>query len=87
MVRLYEFWLQQKLFSGRLAVLVGLYDLNFELEVIPSAGLFLHSSFGIGPDFGLSGKNGPSIFPYTALGTRVEYKPLEAFYVRARIIL
>lgn len=86
MIRLYEFWLRQELFSGRLAVLVGLYDLNSELEVIPSAGLFVHSSFGMGPDFGLSGKNGPSVFPNTGLGARVEFRPLESVYLRAVLL-
>ena len=65
----FEAWLQQNL-SGRISVLAGLYDINSEFDVLGVAGLFLNSSFGIGPDFALSGPNGPSVFPTTGLGVR-----------------
>ncbi|MDX1673828.1 MAG: carbohydrate porin [Longimicrobiales bacterium] len=65
----FEVWLQQNL-PGRISVLAGLYDLNSEFDVLEVAGLFLNSSFGIGPDFALSGPNGPSVFPTTGLGVR-----------------
>jgi porin len=48
-----------------------LYDLSSEFDVIESAALFIHSSFGTGPELASSGTNGPSIFPTTSLGVRV----------------
>jgi len=79
--RLYEAWLQQNLLAGRLSLLAGPYDLNTEFDVIQSAGLFLNSSFGIGPEYANSGHNGPSIFPVTSLGFRVKYRPHPSFYI------
>ena len=76
-VRLEEAWLQQNLFANRLSWLAGRYDLNAEFYRLQSAALFINSSFGIGPEFSHSGVGGrgPSIFPNTSLGTRLEYKP------------
>lgn len=69
--KLYEAWWQRILFDDDLSLLAGLYDLSSEFDVIESAALFVHSSFGTGPDLGLSGVNGPSIFPTTSLGVRL----------------
>lgn len=46
----------------------GLIDLNSEFDQQSLGDLFLNSSFGIGPDFSQSGRNGPSIFPVTSPG-------------------
>ena len=74
-VRLEEAWLQQNLFGNRLSWLVGRYDLNTEFYRLQSGALFVNSSFGIGSEFAQSGVAGPSIFPSTAVGTRVDIKP------------
>ena len=74
-VRLEEAWLQQNLFENRLSWLVGRFDLNAEFYRLQSGALFINSSFGIGPEFSHSGRAGPSIFPNTTVGTRLEYKP------------
>ncbi len=74
-VRLEEAWLQQNLLDNRLSWLVGRYDLNTEFYRVQSGALFINSSFGIGPEFSHSGVAGPSIFPNTAVGTRVDFKP------------
>lgn len=73
--QLEEFWVEHNLHSAPVSVLAGLYDLNSEFYRLQSAGLFLNSSFGIGPEFSQSGIDGPSIFPRTAPGARVAYKP------------
>jgi porin len=85
-VRLEEAWLQQNLLGNRLSLLVGRYDLNTEFYRLQSGGLFLNSSFGIGPELGLSGVAGPSIFPNTAVGTRVDFKPSPNFVWRAAVL-
>jgi porin len=51
----------------------GRYDLNGEFDVIEPAGLFVHSSQGIGADIAQTGAAGPSIFPRTALGFRAQH--------------
>lgn len=66
--RVMEAWFQQELPGlGRGArYKLGLINLNNEFDVIETAGLFIGSSHGIGPDFSQTGENGPSIFPSSA---------------------
>ncbi len=71
--RLYELW--YKLDTKGFNVAAGVMDLNGIYDVIDTAGLFINSSHGIGPDFAQSGVNGPSIFPNTTLAVHLE-KPL-----------
>ena len=85
-ITLYEAWLQYNMFGGRFSVLVGRYDLNTEFYRLQSAGLFLNSSFGIGPEFSISGAEGPSIFPSTSLGVRLAFKPRTNLVVRGVIL-
>jgi len=81
-----EGWIQQNLFDNQLSILIGRYDLNTEFYRLQSAGLFLNSSFGIGPEFSQSGRNGPSIFPDTSAGTRIAWKPARGVVLRTAIL-
>lgn len=81
-----EAWVQQDLFAGHFSVLAGRYDLNREFYSLQSSALFLNSSFGIGPEFSQSGLQGPSIFPYTALGARFAFKPTPDIVVRTAVL-
>jgi porin len=83
--KLYEAW-WQRVFLDRVSILAGLYDLNSEFDVIESAALFIHSSFGIGAEYALSGINGPPIFPLTALGARIKVAPLDFLLVQAAVL-
>jgi porin len=83
--RLYEAWLQQTL-GTRASVLVGLYDLNAEFDANRTGGLFLNSSHGIGAAFGLSGRNGPSIFPVTSMAVRGRLRVARRGYVQAAVL-
>ncbi len=66
--RLFEAWFA---FGGeRWSLLAGLYDLNSEFDVNGAGAIFLHSSHGIGADIGQTGRNGPGIFPVSALTLR-----------------
>ena len=84
--KLYEAWYEQR-FDGdsEMALLFGLYDLNSEFDSIPSGGLFINPSHGIGPDFSQSGVNGPSIFPTTSLGLRLKGAIGESGYVMVAV--
>jgi porin len=85
--KLFEAWYQQNLFRERFSILAGLYDVTSEFDVIRSSSeLFVHGSFGTGPDLSLSGKNGLSTFPTTAVGVRVQGKFTENFTVRAAVM-
>lgn len=85
-VRLYEAWVQKNLDGPHLSLLVGLYDVNSEFDVIERAGVFLNSSFGIGAEFGTSGVNGPSVFPVTSLGARAQWHPTHQVYAQAAVL-
>jgi len=82
--RLYEGWVQYA--HGGFSVLAGKYDLNSEFYRLSSAGLFLNSSFGIGPEYALSGVAGPSIFPDPSLGLRFAYKPADDMVLRVAVL-
>jgi len=84
--RLYEAWVEQRFASDRASVKVGLYDLNSEFDTNNSNALFINSSHGIGPDLSQTGRNGPSIFPVTALAVRADYRLGDAWLVRAAVL-
>lgn len=67
-------------------MLFGLYDINSEFNYLKSSQLFLNSSHGIDPTIALSGELGPSIFPYTSLGTRVKVNPYGGLLIQAAIL-
>ena len=72
MIRLYELWYRHDLEKQSLQF--GLIDLNGLYDAIDTAGLFLNSSHGIGPDYSQSGENGPSIFPVTSLAINWQWQ-------------
>ena len=84
--KVYEFWYQQTFLKNEASLRFGLYDLNSEFDVIETAGLFINSSFGIGPDFSQSGQNGPSIFPTTSVGLRLYYPLTPNVYAQAVVL-
>lgn len=84
--KLYEAWIQQELLEGRMSLLAGLYDVAGEFDVMESASLFLNSSFGTGTDLSQSGRNGPSIFPSTSLGLRLDARPVPDAYARIAVL-
>ena len=73
--KLFEAWYQQNFFEDKLSFLIGLYEITSEFDVLKTAsGLFVHSSFGTNPTFGLSGQNGPSTFPTTSMSFRGQWQ-------------
>ncbi|WP_447752764.1 carbohydrate porin [Sphingopyxis fribergensis] len=84
-LRLYEAWIDQRI-GDKLSVRAGLYDLNSEFDALDAAGLFVSSPNGIGTDFAQSGRNGPSIFPSTALAARLRVEPADGWTIRAAIL-
>src|SRR5947209_2831407 len=73
--RLFEAYVS-KLWSddrSSIAVRGGLIDLNSQFDSIDAASLMLNSSHGIAPDLSRSGRNGPSIYPVTAVGSTVTW--------------
>lgn len=77
--RLFELWAAQafgeKDQPGWVQVSAGVIDLNRTFDSISTADLFVSSSHGIAPDLSHSGFGAPSIFPLTAPGVQVDWRP------------
>jgi porin len=84
--RSYEGWVQYNVLDNHWSVLVGQYDLATEFYRSQTANLFFNSAFGTGTDIALTGLEGPSIYPYTSLGARIAYKPLNNVAFRTAIL-
>lgn len=84
--KLYEAWIQQNAFNDKLSILGGLYAVDGEFQITDSSGLFLHSTYGASTDFSQSGRNGPPIFPFSALGVRTKIQPTENSYFQVAVM-
>lgn len=84
--RIFEVWAQKKFFLANSSILVGLYDVNSEFNVLNSSLLFLNSSHGLDPTLALSGVLGPSTFPYTSLAGRVKVNPVGGWVFQAAVL-
>jgi porin len=86
-LRLYELWMERSFGerSGR-SLRFGLYDLNSEFDSLETAHLFLNASSGVGPTLAQSGVSGPSIFPVTSLGGRLQWSFSPAWSARMALL-
>lgn len=84
--KLYQAWIEQRAFDGKLLALAGLYAVNSEFDVIKSSGVLLHPAFGTAPVLAQSGRNGPSIYPTTSFGVRIKYQPNPAVYAQMAVL-
>ena len=85
-VRLYEAWIEHSLPGDRVSIKAGLYDLNSEFDALTSSLLFIGSAQGTGTDLAQSGRNGPSLFPYTSLAARLQFKVSDQLTLRTAIL-
>lgn len=84
--RFFEAWIQKKFLLAKSSILIGLYDINSEFNVINSSLLFLNSSHGLDPSLALSGVLGPSTFPYTSFGGRIKVNPAGGWVVQVAVL-
>ncbi|WP_238542362.1 carbohydrate porin [Sphingomonas sp. PAMC 26621] len=84
--KLYQAWIEQDLFGGKAALLLGLADLNADFYQDDSAGVLLAPAFGIGSELAATGPNGPSIFPSTALTARLRVTLGAHGYVKGAVV-
>ena len=85
-LRLFELWLEQEFADGRGSLRGGLYNLNSEFYANDAAGLLISPAFGIGSELAATGPNGPSIFPSTSLGLRLNLGLGQGLYARAAVL-
>ncbi|WEK43382.1 MAG: carbohydrate porin [Candidatus Sphingomonas colombiensis] len=86
--RLFEAWAEKKFGNEdrSVAVKLGLMDLNTDLDSISATGLFLNSSHGVGAELARSGVNGPSVYPVSAFGVRINVAPSKKWAVRYALL-
>lgn len=73
--RFYRAWIEQSFAEGNAAVLVGLYPIDTEFQVVEFAGLFVQPPYGAAPDVALT--RGPSIFNKPAFGVLAKWGSAE----------
>jgi len=61
--KLYQAWIEQDVFGGRAALLLGLADLNADFYQNDSAGALLAPAFGIGSELAATDRTVPRSFP------------------------
>ncbi|MEX0843843.1 MAG: carbohydrate porin [Balneolaceae bacterium] len=86
--RIFEVWAQKKFFITNSSLLLGLYDINSEFNVLNSSAIFKNSSYGLDPTIAFSGFNGmgPSTFPYTSLAARLKFNPVDGLVLQAAVL-
>jgi porin len=86
-LRVFEAWFDWGFAArGAGSVRVGLYDLNSEFDTTESRGLFINSAYGIGQELAQTGRNGPSIFPVSALAARLAWAPAEPWLIEFAVV-
>lgn len=83
--RLFHAWVQQEFADGRGALLVGIYPIDSEFQVVETGGLFLQPPYGPTADLALT--RGPSIFNNSAFGLRAKWSAADrSAYVMAAVL-
>lgn len=83
--RLFHAWLQQEFADGRAALLVGLYPIDSEFQVLDSAGIFLQPPYGASADLSLT--RTPSIFNNSSFGFRGKWLSADrSAYVQGAVV-
>lgn len=77
--RLLEAWGERSLLDHHLSIRAGLYDTTTEFDKNKSQVLFMNSAQGMNAPLALSGDNGPSTYPATALALRLRWQ-FDAFW-------
>lgn len=86
-LRIFEAWVDWGFKAdGPGSVRIGLYDVNSEFDTTESRGLFINSAYGIGQELAQTGRNGPSVYPVTALAARVAWAPAEPWLLEFAVV-
>ena len=84
-LRVAEVWVDQSFADGKASLRAGLYDFATEFDAGEVRSLFLGASQGTGTDFSQSGSNGPSVWPVTSLGARLNWTFDDDIYARIAV--
>lgn len=83
--RLFHAWLQQEFADGRGALLIGLYPIDSEFQILDAASVFVQPPYGASADISLT--RGPSIFNASSFGFRGKWTSIDrSAYVQAAVL-
>lgn len=86
-LRVLEAWLDWGFEAGGPgSVRAGLYDVNSEFDTSESRRLFINSAYGMGQELAQTGRNGPSVYPVTALAARVAWAPADPWLLEFAVV-
>jgi porin len=83
--RLFDLWLEQQLFDGRLSLRGGQLAADDEFAVSTNAANFINSAFGWPAFLGLSLPSGGPAYPLATPGFRIRAAPSESISVTAAV--
>ena len=83
--KVFEAWIEQSI-SDVGSIRFGVYNLQSEFDATRSGPSFIMSSHFVGPDLGLSGRNGPSIYPDASLAVRGEVRAGGGWVARLAVL-
>jgi len=78
-LRLYEAWLEQKVFDERISLRAGFLAADAEFAVVETALLFVNSDYGV--PAGFSANFPMSCYPLSTLGVRLRIEPVPGWTV------
>ena len=81
--RLYELWLEQKLFDGRLSIRFGQLSADSDFLISQGAQALLNGTWGWASIAGVNLPDGGPSYPMAAPGVRVLFAPDDRFSLRA----
>ena len=82
--RLYQAYYEQNL--GHTDILFGLYDIETEFGVTRPMDMFMNGAYAWNAALDVSGRNGPSTYPNTALGLRIRQHIGKEWTIRVAVL-
>lgn len=79
--KLYQLWTEQSFMDDKLAVLLGVHDLNSEFMVTDLSGNFIKPVMQASQTLAQTGQNGPPIFPAASPAVRLKFTPTADHYL------
>ena len=84
-------WISQDIYSDKLNILAGIYDIDAEFNQTKSAAIFFQPTYSLNDELSQNNANSNSYgsittFPTSSLGGRVKFKPNDFCYMQAAIV-
>lgn len=85
-VKIFELWVDQKLFNNKLSILAGVYNTAMDFYYLDASNNFIKPTYQIDQTLAQSGRGGPSVFPSPTVGVRFKVTPTPLWYVQGAVM-